>query len=124
MYVNFIVGNNSIKHGFASFKPGQGRPNEWLQALQKNSALLGGLGLKVGNLPTVTNKFDEGKLTLGVTNLHVNVGGYVDALFNVSVENLDKPKIDATANIDIQGAVKGQLKLDNGSGALAGQVAL
>ena len=51
--------------------------NDWLQAVKKNSSLLGGLGLKVENLPTPVNKFENGKLTLGVTNLKVEVGGFL-----------------------------------------------
>ena len=124
MYLNFTVKNNAVTDRYASLKPGGVDTNDWLQAVQKAPDLLGGLGLKVGNLPTPINKFEGGKLTLGVTNLKVEVGGFVDALFNVSVENTNKPKIDATADINIKGTVKGQLKLDNTQDKLAGQVSL
>ena len=124
MYINFKVNNGEISGGYASLTPGGGDTNEWLQSLQKNASLLGGLGLKVGSLPTPVNKFDNGKLTLGVTNLKVEVGGYVDALFNLALENNNKPKIDASADIDIKGIVKGQLKLDNNEDKLVGQVSL
>jgi hypothetical protein len=124
MHLNFGVIKNEIVHGYASLKPRGGDTTDWLQALQKNSSVLGGLGLKVGHLPKSVNKFDAGKLTLGVSNLEVEVGGFVDALFNLSVENMGQPKIDATANIGIKGLAKGQLKLNNDAGKLVGQVSL
>jgi hypothetical protein len=124
MFINFTVKNSAIKGGYASLKPGGGDTNDWVQTLQKNAALLGGLGLKIGYLPTPVNKFDNGTLTLSVTNLKVEIGGYVDALFTITLENVNKPKIDATADIDIKGAVKGQLKLDNTQDKLAGEVSL
>jgi hypothetical protein len=124
MHVNFNISNSEIKNGYAAFKPGAGDANDWLEALRKNAGALGGLGLQVNNLPTPVNKFDNGKLALGVTNLKVQVGGYLDALFNLSIENMSKPKIDATADVDIKGIVKGQLKLDNNTGTLTGQLSL
>ncbi|MDQ6867408.1 MAG: DUF4157 domain-containing protein [Pseudomonadota bacterium] len=124
MHLNFIVNNNEIKRGYASLEPRGADTNDWLRALQKNPSLLGGLGLKVEKLPTPVNKFDNGKLTLGVTNIKVEVGGFVDAMFNLSVEDTSKPKIDATADINIKGIVKGQLKLDNTTDKLVGQVSL
>lgn len=125
MYLNVTVKNNAVS-GYASFKVGDGDRNDWVQALalQKNSSLLGGLGLKVENLPQPVNKFEGGKLTLGLTNLKVEVGGLLDAKFNVLVENANKPKIDATADINIKGMAKGTLALDNTQGNLAGQAAL
>jgi hypothetical protein len=125
MHVNFSVGNNEIKPGYASFKPGGGDTNDWLQSLQKASSALGGLGLKVGSLPpSLVNAFDNGKLTLGVKNLDVEVGGFVSAQFDVSVENMDKPKVEANAGINIKGVAKGKLKLNNTAGTLAGEISL
>jgi hypothetical protein len=124
MYINFRVSNGEVKGGYASLKQGGGDTNDWLQFVQKNASLLGGAGLKVENLPVPVNKFDSGKLTLGVTNLKVEVGGVVDASLNLTVENADKPKIDASADISVKGIAKGQLKLDNTQGPLAGQVSL
>jgi hypothetical protein len=124
MYVNFTIKAGEISGGYASLKPGGGNTNDWLQTLEKNTALLGGLGLKVANLPKPVNKFESGKLTLGVSNLKVEMGGFLDAMFNISVEDTNKPKIDATADINVKGIVKGQLKLDNTKEKLAGQVSL
>jgi hypothetical protein len=124
MYVNFVVTHNEIKKGYASLKPGGGDTNDWMQAVQRTSSLLGGLGLKVGHLPTVVNKFDAGKLTLGVSNLKVEVGGFVDALLNLSLENTSKPKVDATGDVKVKGIAEGQLKLDNTQDKLAGEIAL
>jgi hypothetical protein len=123
MHVNFTVKNNQVA-GYASLKPGGGDPNDWLETVKKNSSLLGGFGLKVQNLPTPVNKFENGKLTLGVTNLKVEVGGFLDAKFNVLVENANKPKIDATADVNIKGMAKGTLTLNNTQEKLAGQVSL
>ncbi|ACH39565.1 hypothetical protein Gbem_2557 [Citrifermentans bemidjiense Bem] len=122
--INFAISNSKVTGGYASLKPKGGNSNDWLQALQKNAALLGGLGLKVENLPKPVNKFEAGKLSLGVTDLKVEVGGYLDAHFNISVENMEKPKIEASADINLKGIVKGQLKLDNTKGALAGEIML
>ena len=124
MYVNFTVKNNAVTGGYASLKPGGGDTNDWLQAVQKNSSLLGGLGLKVENLPVPVNKYENGKLTLGVTNLKVVVGSVLDARLNLLLENNNKPKIDATADVKIKGVAKGQLTLNNAQERLAGQVAL
>jgi Domain of unknown function (DUF4157) len=124
MYINFTVKNSQITGGFASLKPGGGNPNDWLQALQKNLSMLGGSGLKVDKLPKPENKFENGKLTLGVTNLNVEIGGYVDAQFNLLLENTNKPKIDATAKINVKGIAEGVLKLDNKEDKLVGEVSL
>ena len=124
MYLNFTVKNNAVA-GYASLKPGGGDSNEWLHALQKNSSLLGGAGLKVEKIPTPVNKFENGKLTLGVKDLEVNVGGFLDAKFNVLVENANQPQIHATAKIKIQGMEDGgTLTLDNTQGKLTGQISL
>jgi hypothetical protein len=124
MYVNFRLVNGEIKGGYASLKPAGGDTNEWLHALQKTTEVLGGLGLKIGNFPTPVNKFEGGKLTLGVQNLKVEIGGYLDASFNFGVENVDKPKVEASADINVKGVAKGQLKLDNTKDKLAGEITL
>ena len=124
MHINFNVNNGEIKPGYASFKPRAGDANDWLQALQKNAGVLRRVWAEGRELPTPINRFDNGKLTLGVTNLKVEVGGFVDALFNVSVEDMKQPSIDATADVDIKGMAKGQLKLANQDGKLVGQVSL
>ncbi|MDU9050619.1 MAG: hypothetical protein Q3M30_17365 [Candidatus Electrothrix sp. Rat3] len=124
MYINFSVRNDQIQGGYASLTPGGGNAADWLQTLKKNSNLLGGLGLQVNKLPTPVNTFENGKLTLGVNGLKVEVGGFVDAAFNISLENISKPKIDATADINVKGIAKGQLKLNNAKDKLAGEVSL
>ncbi|NEW83835.1 MAG: DUF4157 domain-containing protein, partial [Mariniphaga sp.] len=124
IYINFSIKNNEISGGYASLKPGGGDTNDWLQSVKKNASLLGGLGLKVNNLPNPVNKFENGKLTLGVTGLKVEVGGFLDAQLNLLLENASKPKIDATADINVKGVAKGQLKLDNTQGNLAGEISL
>jgi len=124
MYVNFSIKNNEITGGYASLKEKGGGTNDWLQALKKNASVLGGLGLKVENLPTPVNKLENGKLTLGVNDLKVEVGGFVDAQFNLLLENANKPKIDAIANINVKGVAKGTLKLDNTQEKLTGEVGL
>jgi hypothetical protein len=82
------------------------------------------LGLKVANLPTPVNRLENGKLILGVNDLNVEVGGFIDAKFNLLLENANKPKIDATANINVKGIAKGVLKLDNTKEKLTGEVGL
>ncbi|WP_239031698.1 hypothetical protein [Geomonas diazotrophica] len=124
MHINFTIRNNEVTDGYASLKPKGANSNEWLRALQKNSELLGGVGLKVEKLPKPINRFESGKLTLGVEGLKVEVGGFLDANFNILVENVGKPKIDASATVDVKGMVKGDLKLDNTKGPLAGQLTL
>ena len=124
MYLNFSIKNNDISGGYASLKPGGGDTNDWLQSVKKNVAVLGGLGLKVDSLPTPVNIFENGKLTLGVTGMKVEVGGFVDAQFNLLLENANKPKIDATAEVNIKGMVQGKLILDNTKDKLSGEVSL
>lgn len=124
MYVNYTVKNNQITDGYASLTAKGDNTNDWLKALKKNSVVLGGLGLKVGNLPTPVNKLEGGKLTLGVNDLNVEVGDFVDAQFNLLLENINKPKIDATANINVKGIARGVLKLDNTQEKLTGEVGL
>jgi hypothetical protein len=124
MHLNFTVKSNEIKGGYASLKPGGGDTNDWLHAVQKNAELLGGLGLKIGHLPAPVNKFENGVLTLGVTGLKVEVGGFLDADFNLLLENTSKLKVDGTGKINVKGIVEGTLKLDNSQDKLAGEVSL
>lgn len=124
MHLNFEIDNSAIKSGYASFKPRGGDRNDWLQALKKNAALLGGLGLKIENLPKPVNKFEQGKLALGVDGIKVVVGGYVDATFGLLVENMEAPKVNGSADIDIRGVAKGQLAFDNPGNVLRGAVSL
>lgn len=123
-YVNFKLSNSQILEGYASFKAGGGDKNDWLQSLKKNAAALGGVGLKVGELPTPENQFDNGKLKLGVSGLDAEVGGFLKAKFNLSLENIANPIIDASGEVDVKGMAKGELKLDNKNGGLAGEVSL
>ncbi len=124
MHLNFTIKNSEIKGGYASMKPGGGDSNDWLASVKKNAAVLGGVGLKVDKLPTPVNKFEGGKLTLGVTGLSVEIGGFLSSQVNLTLENLNKPVIEATAKIDVKGLAQGELKLDNTKGALAGEVTL
>ncbi len=123
MHLNFSIKDNEVK-GHASLKPGSKDKKEWLQALQKNSAMLGGLGLKVGKLPNPVNEFSAGKLTLGVTGLDVELAGFLDAKFNLTLENTNKPKIEGSARVDVKGMASGELKLDNAQEKLAGELSL
>ena len=124
MYVNFHVTKSAITNGYAALKPHAENRSDWLGELKKNSCLLGGLGLKIENLPKPINSFDNAKLTLGLSNVKVEVGGFLDADFNLLVEDMNKPKIDGTASVKIKGIVEGKLQLDNNSGALTGQISL
>ena len=125
MHLNFSVANGGIEGGFASFTPRGGKGGDWLSALQKNSSALGGLGLKIQSLPKkLENKFENGQFVLGVNDLGVEVGGFADAVFNVSIENMKAPHVDAAAHVNIKGIVEGELKLDNAAGPLAGQISL
>lgn len=124
LYINFNIKNNEIQEGFATLKPKGGDKIDWLTALNKQSNLLGGLGLKIKTLPTPINQLENGKLTLGVKKMKVEIGGYLDTLFSFRLENNEKPKIEANATLDIKGLVKNELQLNNTSGSLAGQAAL
>jgi hypothetical protein len=123
-FICFSVRDGAITGGYATLQQKGGDANDWLQALRKNTELLGGLGLKIANPPSPVNKYESGKLTLGVTNLGVEVGGFVDAKFNLALENNADPKIDATAKINVKGITEGELKLDNTQGGLTGEIAL
>ena len=124
MFVNFTVKDNAVK-GYASFKPGGGNPNDWLEALKKNSGVLGGVGLKVQRLPAAINKFESGKLTLGLKSpLEVELGGFLVANVDLLLENAETPKIRGTATIKITGIENGTLVLENTQGKLTGEVSL
>ncbi len=124
LHLNIRISQSEIKDGFASVKASGGNAHDWVRALQKTTEVLGGLGLKVENLPKPVNKFEGGKLTLGVTNLKVEIGGFLDASFNFTVENASRPAVEASADINVKGIVKGQLKLDNTKEKLAGEISL
>lgn len=124
MYLTFEIGNSVIKDGYASFAPKGDGKNEWLQTLRKDSTLLGGLGLKINSLPKPVNSYDGAKLVLGITGAQILVGGYVDAKFDLLLENMAAPKIGGSAAIDIKGAVKGELKFDSDGDKMKGSVAL
>ena len=123
MYFNFGV-NNNVVTGFASLSPRGGNPADWFQTVKNNAGLLGGAGLKVaGKLPKVVNKFADGKLTLSLTDLNVEVGGFLDAQFKVLVENANKPQIEGSANVNVKG-VKGTVHFDNTKEKLTGEGSL
>lgn len=124
LHLNIRLVQSEIKDGFASVKASGGNAHDWVRSLQKTTEVLGGLGLKVENLPKPVNKFEAGKLTLGVTNLKVEVGGFLDASFNFTAENAARPVVEASADINVKGIAKGQLKLDNTKEKLAGQISL
>jgi len=124
LFVNFDIINGEIKNGYASLKPAGGPKKDWLQAIKNNTDLLGGAGLKMNSLPETINTFENGKLTLGVTNVAVEIGGFLQAEFSIALENLNTPKIAAQAQVSVQGMAKGELKLDNAQGKLAGELAL
>jgi Domain of unknown function (DUF4157) len=124
LYLLFQIKDNEIKNGFISTKQKGSNKAEWLKALKANSGLLGGAGLKIGKLPDPINEFSGTTYKLGVNNMNVEVGGFANAQFNFLLENGTSPKIDATADINVKGVVKGQLKLDNTKGKLMGEVSL
>jgi DNA uptake protein ComE-like DNA-binding protein len=125
LFINFSVKDSNIAGG-ASLKAGAVAGKDWLTALQNNAALLGGAGLHVA-VPkelSLVNKLDGGKLILGVSNLKVEVGGFLHAVFNLALENAQSPKVDGTGDINVKGIAKGKIKFDNTQGKLAGQVSL
>jgi hypothetical protein len=124
MYLNFGIADSAIDDGYAGLKEKGGGKNDWLGVLRKNPAFLGGLGLKIESLPKPINSFEGGKLNLGITAARVLVGGYVDAKFDLLLENMAKPKIAGSATIDIRGAVKNDLKFESDGDTLTGSVSL
>lgn len=124
MFLNFDIENSGVKNGLASFKEKGGDRDDWLQVLKKNSTALGGLGLKINNLPKPFNKFENGILALGVSGMKVGVGNYLDASFDLTLENLNAPKIIGIAEINIGGAEKNKLTLESNGDKLTGSVSL
>jgi hypothetical protein len=124
MYLNFDIVNGEIRRGFASLHPGGPDPNDWLKAIQKDSSLLEGAGLKVLNLPSARNSFEGGHLKFGASNIKVEIGGFIGAAFDINVEDAGKPQIKANASIIIKGLAKGEINLDNTTGKLSGQTSL
>jgi len=124
LYLNVAIATSGQVTGNASLKPESGPSKDWLKVLQDNAALLGGAGLKIDNLPTPVNKFENGKLTLGVNKFKVEVGGFVTSEFNIQSVNGAKPTVDASAKVKIGGAAEGELAISNATGPLQGQVSL
>jgi len=124
LYLRFTVKDNAITGGFVSPSLKGGNASEWIKKFKENSALLGGLGLKVGKLPDPVNEFSGSTFRIGFTEGQVEVGGIVDAKFNFSLENGSKPRIDAIADVNVKGVAKGQLVLDNTKERLTGEVSL
>jgi hypothetical protein len=124
MHLNFAIDDSAIQDGYASLAPKGGGKNKWLQALQNNATLLGGLGLKIESLPKPVNRFENGKLELGVTGARIVVGGYVDADFDLLLENMNKPKIKGSAKIVISGTTPQELALESDGDKLTGSVSL
>jgi hypothetical protein len=124
LYLVFDVKENAITEGFVSIKQKKSPKNGWLQTIKDNSGLLGGLGLQLGKFPEVTNSFSGNTYQLGVKDLGVTVGGFLDAKFSITLENLAAPKIEAQADVNVKGVVKGQFKMDNTKGKLVGEVSL
>ena len=124
LYLRFTVKNSTVTGGFVSPIIKGGNPNDWIKKIKENTALLGGIGLKVGKLPNPVNEFNGNSFRIGFTEGNVEVGGILDAKFNFSLENGAKPKIDGTADVNVKGVAKGQLKLDNTKEKLTGEVSL
>jgi len=124
LYLRFTVKNNMVMGGFVSTSQTGGNPNDFIKKIKNNSDILGGVGLKVGKIPELTNEFNGNTFKLGVTDMGIEVGGFVDAKFNLLLENNAKPKIDAVADVNVKGVAKGQLKLDNTKEKLTGEVSL
>lgn len=123
LYLNIDVTGGKVT-GSASLKPEAAPSKDWLKMLQDNVTLLGGAGLKVEKLPTPVNKFENGKLILGVKKLPVEVGGFLTSEFSIESVNGAKPTVDASAKVKIGGAAEGDLSMSNAAGALQGQVTL
>ncbi len=124
LYLRFTVKNSAVTGGFVSPNQKGGNPNDWIKKIKENSALLGGLGLKIGKLPKPVNEFNANSFRIGFTEGQVEVGGILDARFNFSLENGASPKIDATADVNVKGVAKGQLMLDNTKEKLTGEANL
>ncbi|MBC7421947.1 MAG: DUF4157 domain-containing protein [Ferruginibacter sp.] len=124
LYLVFQLKNNIITNGIVSTKMKGPNIRDWLNALKAKSELLGAVGLKIGNLPTPVNEFAGDTYKIGVNDLHVEVGGFIDAKVNFVLENSIAPKIDASADINVKGLAKGQLIVDNTKGPLTGEVSL
>lgn len=124
MFLNFDIENSGVKNGLACIKERGGNRNDWLKELKNNSTALGGLGLKINDLLKPVNKFENGVLALGVADMKVGVGNYLDATFSLTLENLNAPKIIGTAEINIGGAEKNKLTLESNGDKLSGSVSL
>ncbi len=124
LYLRFTVKNSAVTGGFVSPAQKGGNPNDWIKKIKENAASLGGLGLKIGKLPNLVNEFNANSFRLGFTDANIEVGGFIDAKFNFSLQNGDKAKIDAIADVKVKGVAEGQLKLDNTKETLTGEVTL
>lgn len=124
LYLRFAVKDNVITGGFVSPSTKGGDFNDWFEKVKKNAAVLGGVGLKLGKLPKIKNEFSGNSFTIGFENLDVEVGGFLKAQFNLSLENGAKPRIDAKGEVDVEGVVKGQLLMNNMKDKLTGEVSL
>lgn len=87
---------------------------------------MGFLGLEKFKVPTegVTNKFEEGKLTLEVKDLSTKVGGFLAAKGIVGVSG-ETFTFSLNSQVDIKGVAKGELNINRGAdGLLNGDVTL
>lgn len=124
LYLNVNVDKGGQLTGHASKKPGDKPSKDWLAFLKENAGVLGGVGLEIKSLPIAENKFEQGKLILGVKIPNVVVGGFLSSEFNISAENAGKPVIQASATVTVAGVEGGTLVLTNEGGSLHGQISL
>jgi hypothetical protein len=121
-YLKISITKSQVS-GYATITNKGGDTKEWLSKLKKQPAMIG-MGVKIGNSePSITNKFENGVLSLGVTNLGITLGGFFKLGLDIQFANMKTVVFEGSADMAIKGA-NGRVSVNNKTGKLSGEGSL
>ena len=116
----------NVVTGYVTVK-GADNAKAFINAIKKAESAIG-MGFHFKNAaaaPTVTNKLENGTLSLGFSDFTITIGGFFDLKLNLTLENLNTPVFEGSATMKLKGA-EGKVDVNNktqgllgGSGSLA-----
>ena len=118
---------NNIVTGLVTIKGRGSDVSGWLAEIKKAESEIG-MGFhfsdKIPLQNNITNKLENGTLSLGFKDFTIIIGGFFDLNLNLELENMNTPVFDGSATVTLKGA-EGKVNVDNkykgklgGSGSL------
>ena len=118
---------NNIVTGLVTIKGRGSDVSGWLAEIKKAESEIG-MGFhfsdKIPLQNNITNKLENGTLSLGFKDFTIIIGGFFELNLNLALENMNTPVFDGSATVTLKGA-EGKVNVDNkykgklgGSGSL------